>query len=79
MIQTSLAELILYYLFILLGIIFTVWIFGDWARRKRERRLRDYQFVCNICGIDFVDKSGETLVKCPTCNSLNEKQSLREI
>ena len=79
MIQTSLSDLIVIYLLTLLVGTFGVWLLRDTLRRAREKRNSRDHFVCRICGVSFVSRSKDTLVRCPECESLNERGDCREI
>jgi len=79
MIQTSLSDLIVLYLLLLLVGTFAVWILRDSLRRLRERRAAHRGFVCRICGVSFVSRGKEAIVSCPECRSLNERGDHREI
>ncbi|MDA0811481.1 MAG: hypothetical protein O3C21_03675 [Verrucomicrobia bacterium] len=79
MIQTSLSQLIVIYLLLLLVGTFSVWLLRDTLRRLREKRNSRYHFVCRICGVSFVSRDKESLVRCPACQSLNERSDCREI
>ena len=79
MIQTSLSQLIVIYLLTLLVGTFGVWLLRDTLRRLREKRSSRNHFVCRICGVSFVSRGKEPLVKCPACESLNERSECREI
>ncbi|MEZ5323775.1 MAG: hypothetical protein R3F19_01720 [Verrucomicrobiales bacterium] len=79
MIQTSLSQLIVIYLLMLLVGTFGVWLLRDTLRRLREKRNSRNHFVCRICGVSFVCRDKQSLVKCPACESLNERSDCREI
>ena len=73
MIPVKLSTLITIYLFIVLGVIFTAWLWSDWQRRRRERLALRYRLRCGICAFEFEDRSDEVLPRCPRCGSLNER------
>ena len=79
MIPTSLSNLIVLYLLLLLVGTFALWILHDTVRRFRERRAARARFVCRICGCSFVSAGKESVVSCPECHSLNERGDCREI
>lgn len=79
MIQTTLSELIVIYLLTLLVATFGVWLLRDTLRRLREKRGTRDHFVCRICGVSFTSRGKELLVRCPECDSLNERGDYREI
>ena len=73
MIQTSLSVLVFVYLFALLTLVFSVWLYQEWLRQRRERQALQYRLRCTICGLDFEDRSSAPLPRCPRCGSLNER------
>jgi len=84
MIQTSLSNLIVIYLLLLLVGTVSLWLLQDSLRRWRERRATRDDHVCRICGVSFRTagagrKRKRDLVKCPECRSLNERGGGREI
>jgi ribosomal protein L37AE/L43A len=79
MIPTSLSDLIVIYLLMLLAATFGMWLLRDTFRRMREKRSSRDHFVCRICGVSFVSRGKESLVRCPECESLNERGDCREI
>ena len=76
MIPVSLSYLILIYLCIMLGPIFTAWLFYEWRRQRRARAAFRYVLRCTLCGFEFEDKTSAILPRCPRCGSLNERTRL---
>ncbi|NNE91436.1 MAG: hypothetical protein HKN23_07295 [Verrucomicrobiales bacterium] len=72
-------SLIVWYLVILLGALFLVWVAAEIFQRGRERRRRKNFVICSICEHVFEDESGQEIVTCPSCQALNERESVREI
>lgn len=79
MFKTTLPELIIYDLCILLGLLSMVWVVRVWQQRRRERRILKYRVSCDICGTVFDDFTQEPLVTCPTCGRLNERDRLLDV
>lgn len=80
MIQTSLANLIVFNLVIVLGALAVVWAGKVWAERRRERSRTRHQVVCAVCGHVFEDAARrDTVVTCPGCGRLVERQALMDL
>ena len=79
MIRGSLTLLLLVYLFLFLGVIFTVWLLGEWRRKRREKLALRYRLRCTLCGFEFEDRSGVLLPRCPRCGTLNERFGFRTL
>jgi rubrerythrin len=73
MISVSLSHLVLIYLCIMLGPIFTAWLFYEWRRQRREQAAFRHVLHCTLCGFEFEDKTSAVLPRCPRCGSLNER------
>ena len=73
MIRVELPVLVLIYLFVFLGAIFSLWIVHEWLRRHREKETLRYRVQCTICASIFEDKTNSLLARCPRCGSLNER------
>lgn len=80
MIQTSLANLIIFNLTIVLGGLGLVWAYKVWSERRRERKRTRHQVVCAVCGQVFEDATrADTVVTCPGCGRLVERQALLDL
>ncbi|MFV1993890.1 MAG: hypothetical protein ACC661_00525 [Verrucomicrobiales bacterium] len=79
MIQLSLTEIIVIYLFAILTVLMSVWVLGDMLRKRRQRKALQYKILCAICGTVYEDRSDNALPKCPECGSVNERTRIREI
>ena len=79
MIDLPLGDLFILYLTLVLGLLFAVWIYGDWRRKRRERVNRRNHLVCNICGVPYEDKSRAPIPPCPECGAPNERIALKDI
>ncbi len=79
MISVSLSYLILIYLLIMLGPIFTVWILNEWRRQRRERAAFRHVMRCTVCAFEFEDRTNTLLPRCPRCGSLNERYKLSRL
>src|SRR3954447_16730128 len=72
-IPVSLSALVTIYLLVFLAAVFLLWIFGEWNRRRRERRALRFRLRCVICAFEFEDRMPALLPRCPRCGSLNER------
>lgn len=80
MIQTSLANLIVFNLAIVLGGLALVWMGKVCGERRRERKRTRHQVVCAVCGHVFEDAArADTVVTCPGCGRLVERQALLDL
>ena len=61
MFRVSLTDLIVVYLVLILLLLFAVWIFGDYRRKRREKRERKFHLVCDICGVSYEDRSRDPI------------------
>ncbi len=77
MIRVSLTLLIFIYLAAFLTIIFSLWIWLEWSRQRRERRAVRHRIRCALCAFEFEDPSETPLPRCPRCGSLNERERFR--
>jgi hypothetical protein len=73
MIRISLSLLILIYLMTLLTVVFGIWLYSAWRRRRDEWRTARYRMRCGICGFIYEDHGDEVLSRCPNCDRLNER------
>ena len=80
MIRTSLSNLIVLNLAAVLGGLALVWAVRVWRERRRERARTRHQVVCAICGHVFEDAAREdTVVTCPACGRLVERQAVLDL
>ncbi len=79
MFKTTLPELIIYDLCILLGLLSMVWAVRVWQQRRRERKLMKFRVSCDVCGTVFDEFTNQPLVPCPTCGRLNERDRLLDV
>ena len=79
MFKTTLPELIIYNLCILLGLLGCIWVIQILRLRIRERRALKYKISCDICGTQFDDFTQTPLVECPTCGRLNERERIMDV
>ena len=56
-----------------------VWFVDDRLRRARERRALRFRLRCRRCALEWEERSGESLLKCPRCGSVNERERLESI
>ena len=76
MIRVSLQFLVFIYLFLFLGLVFGIWLYHGWQRKRREQQALRHRLRCTICAFEFEDKTTELLPRCPRCGSLNERFKL---
>lgn len=79
MIRVSPAQLILVYLCLILCAVLVVWLGSDLLRKRRERLARKHKILCSICGAVYEDRGEHALSKCPECESMNEREKIRDI
>ena len=79
MIHVSLTILVFIYLFLFLAVVFSIWIWFDWQRKSQEKQALRYRLQCVICALEFEDRTGTLLPRCPRCGSLNERFKLGRI
>jgi predicted RNA-binding Zn-ribbon protein involved in translation (DUF1610 family) len=79
MFQISMTTLICVYLAILSVTLMAIWLGVVAYRTRRERNSRKGISICRICGLAFRPPGDQLLFKCPQCESLNEREKLREI
>lgn len=79
MFHVTLSELIVIYLFLILGGLFVVWILTEFFRVRRARLRRKFQVVCQVCSCHYEDRSDEPLPVCPQCGRSNERDPVSEI
>ncbi len=79
MIALSLAWAIAIYLALFLGAIAVVWVVYSFDQRRREARLVRRRVRCHICMCEFEDPAATALVRCPVCDSLNERTGVERI
>lgn len=74
MIRVSLTLLIFIYLAAFSSAIFALWIWHEWQRTRRERQAVRHRVRCTLCAFEFEASEDESLVRCPRCGSLNERE-----
>ncbi len=79
MFHVSLTDLIVVYLILILFLLFALWIFGDYRRKRGEKRERKFHLVCDICGVPYEDRTKDPIPECPKCGRRNERVFLRDI
>jgi hypothetical protein len=79
MIPVTLQWLIFIYLGAILAVIFSAWLVSEWRRQHRERRAFRHVLRCVLCALEFEDKTGTLLPRCPRCGSLNERFRLSRV
>ena len=80
MIRTSLSNLIVINLSAVLGGLALLWAVRVWKERRKERARTLHQVVCSICGHSFEDAARvDTVVTCPACGRLVERQAVLDL
>jgi len=79
MIQISLATLIVFYVVGLIALLLVIWVVVIWNRNRREKLSRKSIALCRICGFAFRPPDDQVVFRCPQCDSLNERERLKEI
>jgi DNA-directed RNA polymerase subunit RPC12/RpoP len=79
MIRVALPDIIVVYLVAILTVLFAIWLGTEILRMRREKRSRQHQVSCTICGMRYEDRSLDPLPRCPVCSSVNERRKIREI
>jgi len=75
MLHTSLTTLILIYVSGALAAVIVVWVWSEMRRTRQQRRARENEFLCRICGEIFEEKSEAEIIHCPRCEAANERDS----
>jgi hypothetical protein len=79
MIRVTLTQIIVIYLCLILVAVLGIWWGLDFRRKRREKNARRHTVICSICGSIYEDKSDNALSKCPECESMNERETVRDI
>ncbi len=74
MIHTTLSNLLSTYLWLILGLLAFVWVYGEMRRRLSSRSIRRRLIQCRLCSEPFTDAGPDELVTCPRCQALNERR-----
>ncbi len=76
MIRVPLTVIVYLYLFVFVGVLLTAWVVHERRRRERTRAALQFRLRCAICGLEFEDRSAESLAHCPRCGQPNERLPL---
>ena len=79
MIHLSFSLLVVIYLLVMLGVIFSAWICHGVVEKRRAARNLRYRLRCASCSIEFADESATPLPRCPRCGSLNEREKVSRV
>ncbi|MCL4219164.1 MAG: hypothetical protein KJ052_19455 [Candidatus Hydrogenedentes bacterium] len=72
MIEILLTTGLALYSSLLFGIAFVIWITTEISvQRSRHFLEKQYMWRCGICGYIYLDDSGESISRCPRCESYN--------
>ena len=75
MFHTSLTTLILIYVAGALAAVLVAWVGAEMRRAREQRRARENEFLCRICGERFDEESKAEIIHCPHCDAANERDS----
>lgn len=76
MIRVPLTVIVFLYLFVFVGVLLAAWLFHERRRGNRTRDALQFRFRCAICGLEFEDRSADSLARCPRCGQPNERLAL---
>ncbi len=79
MFQLTLPQLLVVYVFLILGGLFVLWLGGEVQRWVRLHRIQRSRMVCGVCGCHYEDHTEDPLPRCPECGRANERQSVRTV
>lgn len=79
MIRVSLSVLVFIFLGLMVGPILGAWLLNEYRRSRRERAAFRYVTRCTACSLEFEDRTGAELPRCPRCGALNERVPVMRI
>ncbi len=77
--QTSLTNLIIFNLTVLMAVLGLLWVGRVAVDRLSERRRNRHRVVCAVCGQVFRDPARTPVVSCPACGRRVERQEVLDI
>lgn len=74
MIRVPFETMVFVYLFVTLSAVGGGWLWGIVQRRRSSARARRFRLRCARCAVEWEDRGGAALPKCPRCGTLNERR-----
>jgi len=78
-IQIDLALLPLLYTTAALAVILVIWLSAAWQRAWRRRQERRALGQCRLCAAWLRYEGPASLLRCPACGALNERNFINDI
>ncbi|MEQ1858984.1 MAG: hypothetical protein ABMA13_03530 [Chthoniobacteraceae bacterium] len=79
MIPVGLGTLVFFCVGGMLAGIFGAWLISECRRQRRERHAFRDVLRCTMCGCEFENAAGESIARCPRCDTLNERRSFSRL
>jgi len=79
MISLPLYHLPLLYAAVFLAGVLALWLLYIWRCRGRRRDMRQGLSQCRLCSEWLRHGKGSSLVRCPSCGALNERNFINDI
>lgn len=73
MISITLSWFVCFYLALFLAGVLILWIGYEIVRKRHADILSRNRIFCRICGSRYNDMSTSDILRCPVCDSLNER------
>jgi len=74
MIPITLSWFVCVYLALFLAAVLILWIGYEILRNRHANIISRNRVFCRICGSRYTDGSTNDLLRCPVCESLNERK-----
>ncbi len=74
MIPITLSWFVCVYLALFLAAVLILWIGYEILRKRHANTISRNRVFCRICGSRYTDGSTNDLLRCPVCESLNERK-----
>jgi hypothetical protein len=75
MIPITLSWFVFIYLALFLAAVLILWIGYEILRKRHANSIARVRVFCRICGSRYTDGTSGDLMRCPVCDSLNERSS----
>ena len=75
MIPITLSWFVCFYLGLFLAAVSILWIGYEILRKRHANSISRVRVFCRICGSRYTDGTSGDLMRCPVCDSLNERSS----
>jgi hypothetical protein len=75
MIPITLSWFVCVYLALFLAGVLILWIGYEIIRKRHANIISRSRVFCRICGSRYTDESIADLLRCPVCDSLNERSA----